>query len=116
MAKLETTTILTQTAIKEKLILIKPTLVFIALFLPASAMSFPDFPRNELPFCPSGGPAGWMNYFDYKRDQNIWRRYPNFQSPYLRPYYQRSSQKRPSENRQTYYAPAFKPLHSTPQQ
>ena len=27
----------------------------------------------ELPFCPSGGPPGWMNYFDYKRDQNNWR-------------------------------------------
>ena len=27
--------------------------------------------RSEIPFCPAGGPPGWMNYFDYKRDRNI---------------------------------------------
>jgi len=26
----------------------------------------------ELPFCPGGGPPGWFNHFNYKRDQNIW--------------------------------------------
>jgi hypothetical protein len=98
-------------AIKENLILIKPTLVFIVLFFPVSAMSFPSFPRNELPFCPSGGPTGWMNYFDYKKNQNIRRRYPDLQSLYLRPYYQR-----PPQNGQNYYVPAFKRRHIVPQQ
>jgi hypothetical protein len=33
----------------------------------------------ELPFCPSGGPSGWMNYFNYKRDQNNWQHQINQQ-------------------------------------
>lgn len=37
----------------------------------------PDYPRDELEFCPSGRPPGWMNYFDRKRDDkrrsNYWR-------------------------------------------
>ncbi len=39
------------------------------LAVPFNAFAF----FTELPFCPSGGPPGWMNYFDHKRDQNIWR-------------------------------------------
>ena len=76
-------------SIQAKLILMRLSLIFIALSLPTSAMSFPGFPRNELPFCPGGGPPGWLNHFDYKRDQNIRRRYPAYQSPFLRPYYNR---------------------------
>ncbi len=58
----------------------------IVLLLPMSAMSFPGFPRKELPFWPGGPPPGRFNHFDYKRDQNIRRHYPNYQSPFLRPY------------------------------
>jgi len=42
----------------------------------------------ELPFCPSGGPPGWMNYFDYKRDKNNWRNHfqnQNYQGYYSTP-------------------------------
>lgn len=35
----------------------------------------------ELPFCPAGGPPGWLNYFNDKRDKNIWRRYSRY-NPY----------------------------------
>ena len=76
-------------SIPAKLIFIKLTLAFIALSLPVSTMSFPGFPRKELPFCPGGGPPGWMNHFDYKQDQKIRQRYPHYQSPYLYPYHYR---------------------------
>jgi hypothetical protein len=36
--------------------------------LPLDSYAFP-----EIPFCPAGGPPGWLNHFNYKRDQNIWR-------------------------------------------
>lgn len=34
---------------------------------------------KEFPFCPSGGPQGWMNYFEYKRDKNRWQQYIQYQ-------------------------------------
>jgi len=41
---------------------------------------------KELSFCPAGGPTGWLNHFDYKRDKNILsqyqRRYPGRPFPY----------------------------------
>lgn len=42
-----------------------------------------SFAFMELPFCPAGGPPGWMNYFDHKREQNKWHRrnYPSFNYP-----------------------------------
>jgi len=55
---------------------------------------------RELPFCPSGGPPGWMNYFDYRQDKNNWRNYyrnQNHQQPYsTRPKRYRSHQNSPS--------------------
>ena len=47
----------------------------------------------ELPFCPAGGPPGWLNHFNYKRDQNILRHYAQNNLPaygqtgYYRPRY-----------------------------
>ncbi len=44
----------------------------------------------ELPFCPAGGPPGWLNYFNYKRDQNILRHNAQYALPAYAPpaYYQ----------------------------
>jgi hypothetical protein len=42
---------------------------FLLIVLPFS-MSVCAFP--EIPFCPAGGPPGWMNYFDYRQNQNRW--------------------------------------------
>ena len=49
------------------------TLTFLSLSTNLSA-----YP--EIPFCPAGGAPGWMNYIDYKRNQNKWQhnRYPNY--------------------------------------
>ena len=42
---------------------------------------------KELSFCPAGGPGGWLNHFNYKRDMNILsnyqRRHPGRPYPYL---------------------------------
>lgn len=46
------------------------TIVTITCMTLISTNSF-AFP--EIPFCPAGGPPGWLNHFNYKRDQNIWR-------------------------------------------
>ena len=48
-----------------KLLLIISTLCF----------SIDSQARKEIPFCPAGGPPGWMNYFDHERDRNKWKRY-----------------------------------------
>jgi len=54
---------------------------------------------TELPFCPSGGPPGWMNYFDYRQDKKNWRnhfRNQNYQRYYsVRPERYRSYQNSP---------------------
>ena len=54
----------------------------------------------ELPFCPAGGPPGWLNYFNDKRDQNNWRRYSRYN------YALQRSSRYPS-----YYGPAYSPMH-----
>jgi len=64
--------------------LLKLYLVFFTFLLSCGAYS-----RSEFSFCPAGGPPGWMNYFDYKRDQNRWRRYQNYQHLNYYPYYYR---------------------------
>lgn len=44
------------------------------LFLLVSAsLSSSIFAYPEIPFCPAGGAPGWMNYLDYKRNQNSWQ-------------------------------------------
>ena len=44
------------------------------------------FAAKELSFCPAGGPTGWLNHFNYKRDKNILshyqRKYPGRPFPY----------------------------------
>lgn len=49
---------------------LKLFIAFTTLSLSLNGYAFP-----ELPFCPAGGPTGWLNYFNYKRDQDNWRRY-----------------------------------------
>jgi hypothetical protein len=61
---------------------LKLCLIFFTLFNSVSGYS-----RGEFPFCPAGGPPGWMNYFDYKRDQNILRRQQDYQRVHYYPYY-----------------------------
>ena len=51
---------------------------FFLLFLIAT-LSTSSYAMKEFPFCPSGGPQGWMNYFENKRDQNRWQQYIQFQ-------------------------------------
>lgn len=39
------------------------------LLTASNVQSSNGFPRKEFPFCPGGGPPGWMNYFDYQQDK-----------------------------------------------
>lgn len=75
---------------------LKFLITFIATVLAAESYAFP-----ELPFCPAGGPPGWMNYFNDKRDQNIWRQHSRYPSPAFR---------RPAYNSPAYnsYKPNFR--------
>ena len=62
---------------------LKFLIIFLTTVLTANSHAFP-----ELPFCPAGGPPGWINYFNDKRDQNIWRQHSRYPSPaYGRPAY-----------------------------
>jgi len=83
-------------------IYIKTIVGFIVIIITLTANAS-GYPLYELPFCPGGGPPGWMNHFNYKRDQNIRRHNPYYQSPYLRPYLQRAP----------YPAPNFYQPHRT---
>lgn len=65
-------------------------LIFTIASLTTNSYAFP-----ELPFCPAGGPPGWMNHFNYKRDQNIWRHYSAY--PYPSPAYNRPAYYWPSQ-------------------
>jgi len=80
-----------------KSILIKMLISLALLSISAGTLSAKGFPRKEFSFCPAGGPQGWMNYFDYKRNQNIWRRHnhPSAYHPYYKhpePYFRQPSQ------------------------
>ena len=72
-----------------------PQIIFITAFLSMLPLDSYAFP--EIPFCPAGGPPGWLNHFNHKRDQNIWRlqhrqyqnsSIPRHASSYYRPSYQ----------------------------
>ena len=81
--------------------LLKLLIIFISSVLTANSHAFP-----ELPFCPGGGPPGWMNYFNDKRDQNIRRHYAPQYSPAFR---------QPSHYNSYYgYNPAARPDHNRP--
>jgi len=71
--------------------------------LPTTSHAFP-----ELPFCPAGGPPGWMNHYNYKRDQNIWRRY----SQYALPAYNQPANYWPNSGYG--YTPAYLPYYNRP--
>jgi hypothetical protein len=53
--------------------LLKSFIILYACLLTSRSYAFP-----EIPFCPAGGPPGWLNYFNDKRDQNIWHRYSRY--------------------------------------
>jgi len=74
------------------------------------------FAMPEIPFCPGGGPPGWLNHFNYKRDQNIWRQQNAYGNSYQHrfsntpawsaPGYQRQAsifRQYPSQHRRQYY-------------
>jgi hypothetical protein len=42
-------------------------------FLVSASSSVSVLAYPEIPFCPAGGAPGWMNYLDYKRNQNRWQ-------------------------------------------
>ena len=48
-------------------------LILLSLLMTNTAFAFP-----EIPFCPAGGPPGWMNYLESRHNQNKWygRQYP----------------------------------------
>jgi hypothetical protein len=73
--------------------LLKYFLTAFLSMLPLGSYAFP-----EIPFCPAGGPPGWLNHFNYKRDQNIWRLQQRR--------YQYSAPRRYTNN---YYAPSYRP-------
>ena len=75
--------------------MLKLTVLVISLLTVSNVQSSNGYPRTEFPFCPGGGPLGWMNYFDYQRDKNRSRRYQRQQSPYLNPYYSRATPNAP---------------------
>ncbi|HHJ35091.1 MAG TPA: hypothetical protein ENJ87_04935 [Gammaproteobacteria bacterium] len=64
--------------------------------LPRYSHAFP-----ELPFCPEGGPPGWMNHFRHDRNHYIRQHYPRYATPvYNQPTYYRRG-----------YAPTYSPDH-----
>ena len=63
-------------------------LMLVSVNLQASVYS-----RDEIAFCPSGGPTGWMNYFDKRDREKRWKsywRYRQYQQP-AQPGYSRST-------------------------
>ena len=72
--------------------------LFVILIISASSTNSYAFP--ELPFCPAGGPPGWLNHFNFNRDQNIWRRYSRYNSPAY------NTGRYPG-----YYGPAYSPAY-----
>jgi len=57
------------------------------------------YPRDEIAFCPSGGPTGWMNFFDKRDRENRWKNYWRYRQ------YQQPTQ--PGYSRSTYHYPMF---------
>jgi len=83
-------------------------IVLLGLSLSPASHAFP-----ELPFCPAGGPPGWMNYFNDKRDQNNWRRYSQY---YATPAYRQPAYYRPAyrPGKQPGYQPAYRAPRNYP--
>jgi hypothetical protein len=68
----------------------------LSILFSTASLSFNNHAFPELPFCPAGGPPGWMNHFNYKRDQNSWRRHSRQAPPaYKRPAYYGPNYNRP---------------------
>ena len=57
--------------------LLKLFIIVVAGTFAARTGAFPEFP-----FCPAGGPPGWLNYLNDNHDKNIWRRYSLY-NPYV---------------------------------
>lgn len=70
------------------------------IILLLSTFSTSGYAFPELPFCPAGGPTGWLNHFNYKRDQNIWRRHSQYRPAVY------NKRRYPG-----YYYPAYNPVH-----
>jgi len=60
---------------------------------------------KELSFCPAGGPGGWLNHFNYKRDKNILSRYQRNYPGRPFPYRMKS----PHPRYHLFYASYFQP-------
>lgn len=82
-------------------VLLKLLIIFVFASLATNSHAFP-----ELPFCPAGGPPGWINYFNDKRDQNIWRHYLQNTAPAYRPNHNMPY---------NYYAPPYRYNRGLPQ-
>lgn len=67
------------------------------LFL--SSITGTSIAMPEIPFCPAGGPPGWFNHFNYKRDQNIWQRQMAYNNMLQQQARRPSAPNRPVQNR-----------------
>lgn len=74
------------------------SILFFAL-IPTCVYAYP-----EIPFCPAGGPPGWINYLN-KKNHNNWHN-RNYQTSYY-PNIYRSNQSYPTVNNRHYYAPPY---------
>jgi len=73
----------------------KQLIIAISLSFPASSFAFP-----EIPFCPLGGPPGWMNRFMHTHDRDYRRHNAYLASPAFAP--------------PVYYRPPYLPRNQQP--
>jgi hypothetical protein len=79
------------------------------------------YPRDEIAFCPSGGPTGWMNFFDKRDREKRWKRYWRYQQhQQARQYgnshwiYHYPALHQPTWPATSYYTPATSGVHGFP--
>jgi len=64
------------------------TLFSLLITLLSLSFTSPSFAFPELPFCPAGGPPGWLNRFTHNHDHYRWRNQNTYRTPqHYRPAY-----------------------------
>ena len=80
-----------------------------ALLLVSVEAQAGTYPRDEIAFCPSGGPTGWMNYFDKRDRDKRWKRYWRYrhyqQAGYAQASYHYPVFNQPGRPAARYYSP-----------
>ena len=92
--------------------------ILLAGLMLASVNVQAGYPRDEIAFCPSGGPTGWMNFFDKRDREKRWKRYWRYQQyqqatrpGYLNSMYHYPVFYQPSWQATTYYPPPAADRH-----